>query len=83
MIWVIRHRDSVIKFAEDTKLGGVIYIPEDCAAILRDVDRVEKWADRNLMKFKQRQNVKLCTWVGVTPRTTTCWVPDGWEKQLW
>ena len=82
VIWVMGYRDAVSKFADDTKLGEVICIPEDCAAILRDVVRVKKWADRKLMKFKQRQNVKFCTWIGVTSCTTTCWVPTGWEKQL-
>lgn len=42
VFWVMGHRNVVCKFADDTKLGEVIYIPEDCAAILRDVDRVEK-----------------------------------------
>lgn len=37
------------KFADDAKLGGVAP-PDECAAIQGDLDKLEKWADRNLMK---------------------------------
>jgi len=36
----------------DTKLGGVVDTPQDCAAIQQDVDRLESWVQRNLMKVQ-------------------------------
>ena len=35
------------------KLGGVADAPEGHAAIQRGLNRLEKWADRNVMKFNK------------------------------
>ena len=41
------------KFADDSNLGGVADTPEGCAATQRDLDRLERWAEGNLMKYNK------------------------------
>lgn len=51
---------TLSKLADDTRLGGVVLRPGGCAAILRHLGRLERWADRDLMQFSKGKCKGCC-----------------------
>lgn len=46
---------SLSKFADSSKLGGVADTPEGCATVQQDLERLESWVERNLLKCNKSQ----------------------------
>ena len=53
-------RNSISRlFADDTKISAKIRTHEDIQLLQKDLDRVYKWADGNLMDFKEKKFEKI------------------------
>lgn len=52
---------------DDLKLGGVVDIPNGCAALQGDLNRLEKWVNRKLMEFNNA-NTRFLSLVRTNPR---------------
>lgn len=50
---------NLSKFANGTKLGGEADTSEGCAAFQQDLDRLESWTGRNMMRFN-KTNFNKC-----------------------
>lgn len=60
------------KFTGDTRLCGAADTLEGQDAIQRDLDRLDRWVNANLLKFN-RVSTRSCGWVVANPGAPTGW----------
>jgi len=72
---------TLSKFADNTKLSGVVNVPEGRDAIQRDLGKPQKWARVNLMRFK-KPSARSCRRVRASPGINTGWGMKGWRAAL-
>lgn len=51
---------TLVKFEDDTKLRGAVHMFKGRAAIQRDLDILEEWANRYIRKFSKNKFEVLC-----------------------
>ena len=69
---------TLSKFADDTKLGGSVDLPDGRRALQRDLDRLDQWAKINGMSFN-RPSVGSCILVTTTPSNPTGLGRSDWK----
>jgi len=73
--------ECTLKSADDTNLGGVADAADGCAAVQRDLNRLKKQADRNLMSF-HKYKCTVLPWGRNNPGTHILCGPCGWKAPL-
>lgn len=55
-------KDGIVCFVDDTRVSTMIKLDKNKEALQEDLNILHKWADENLMKVSEKNNLKIKYW---------------------